>query len=452
MPAVRRTLPMQLLPWTTLALAFISDDLFITRVVSSAAGVREQRVAKIAGFSTMKAVQAREALVPHRPSRSDRVCVLLPAAMVSARSVPIGCASWGKAHQELLASVEKLLPLEHAHAALGMVERVSDQDAEAGDDAGDASVGRGFLIGVDDRALVKLLEPIESAFNRRVDLVLSWHHALLGLGEQDAQQTIIYDETPLGVPVHHVLRYSALAQQSEPGHPAPGQADAALLMPSVTLESVDGPSASRVRRLDGYDLATAAALAEQVASGMIVPVRGKRRTVASRWVGPLVAAAVGAVLLVGAGQLHQARQAAELARIQRVSAEIADDFAQAEARQSRLMQMTAALSQIEQVWAGEDPQIIEAYKALRDAVPAEGYLYRVQIDGQRVTLIAEAPRAAAVLERVEGSPMFRGASMRPPSSVSERPGMERFEITAERVRSTGPATGSAATTTTGGRP
>jgi hypothetical protein len=422
---------MPLSTWTTCALAFVGEDLFISRVAGGAmGGAHEHRLARVDGFASMRAAQAAEALRPHRPSRSERVCVLLPAELVSAKSVPLGCRAWSRASAELQMSVERLLPLDREHAALGMIER-AEADGAIADAAGDQSerIGAGSLLGVDERAMARWLEPVASAFGRAPDLVLAWPQALLGLGAQDLPAAIVYDQTALGAPVHHVLRRGAVSQLGLVGHPAPGRDATAILMPGVDAP----PGAASVRRLDGYDLATAAALAEHVAPELFVPLRGRRRSALGRWAPAATAAVAGLALLVAAQWYGDGRHQAEIARIERASEEISASVAQAEARRQRLVSLSAALAQIDQAWSAADPQIIEAYRALRDAVPAEGYLYSVEITGQRARLVAEAPRAAAVLEKVEGSPHFRGASMRPPSSVAERTGMERFEITAPRV-------------------
>lgn len=441
---------MHLLPWTTRSLALVGDDLYITQVVGGPLSVREQRIAIVPGFAAMHAAEARAALLAHQPPRNSRLCVLVPADMVSARRMPLGCAAWSRASGELRGSVEKLLPIEAEHAVLGMVDRA--HDATAGQSAGGEerhsasastdSVGHGYLLGTDARTLRHLLEPIEAAFGRPVDLVLAWPHALLGLGTQREPRALVLDESPPGVPVHHELRSGRLARLSDPGHSIGHAPAAALLMPGVQAPNLN---AERVRRLDGYDLAAAAALAEHVAPGAIIPLRGRRRSIGTRWIAAAAAAMLGLVLLLGANRIHDSRVDAELIRIQAAADQLAPELAQAEARRERLTRLTATLAQINDAWSGTDPQIIEAYRALRDAVPAQGFIYRVQIDGQRMTMNAEAPRAAAVLERVEGSPLFRGATMRPPSGVSERPGMERFEITAERLRpSASAATGEGA--------
>ena len=88
------------------------------------------------------------------------------------------------------------------------------------------------------------------------------------------------------------------------------------------------------------------------------------------------------------------------------------------------------IAQLTASWCKVQPELEAAHRVL----PADAFLYRIQINREAVTIRGEAPRASDVLERLESSAIFSQArSLDAPLVVEER-GAEQFHIRAQRTR------------------
>jgi hypothetical protein len=246
--------------------------------------------------------------------------------------------------------------------------------------------------------------------------------ALLGLGLQGQAEAVVEDRGGRGGGVVHRLAFGEVVELN-------GPAGDAARAPTMSLPTEDGGGMS------GFDLAVAGALAPIVGRGRMWPIMGEARREPMRW----WPAAAGVALAVGIAWLAERT---ETWRYQRAIAALeieraAHAGALAEVRAAR-ERTTTLVERIETIARAEresaDGDLLAAFDAVRAALPAGAFLYRVEVDGGSLTIKGEAKRAGDVLRAVEETEAFEGAKeLDAPVTVEER-GLETFNIRAERVR------------------
>ena len=150
------------LAWTTLALAPSGDDLHAACVRAGARGVVVDEAA-LPAFLTTPQTEAAQALRSVCPRRRlpGRVVLVCPSEWCAARPVAITTEQWGGARDEVLRSIDQMLPVPPDDALVGLVDVHPDAP-------GASSAAGGCLVGARSSLLRRWLDPIERALGRRV--------------------------------------------------------------------------------------------------------------------------------------------------------------------------------------------------------------------------------------------------------------------------------------------
>ncbi|MFM9958154.1 MAG: hypothetical protein ACKVZJ_08750 [Phycisphaerales bacterium] len=444
---------MRLSPWTSLSLAIVGDDLHSAVVSRGPWRARAWRGPVLRGFLSAPSDEVRRALsgllVAAGASNNARMILTVPTAWCAVRPVPVDARGWAGAREGVLASIEQLAPVSAADAMVGVVSRRALDENEGGDDGGTAGGGVGGGVGGGaggDAALSASgwlvvarrsqagawMQAIARAMGRDVSAVLSASMALPGLGLQNADRAEVLDELAGGVTVRHVLRGGELDELAAPMGFTDGASAGALRLPGAS-DDAGGTSVS------GYELAVAAAIAEDLGAGQFVPIEGAGRRPARRWMLP-AAACVGAALLGVAGlRVSEARYERAIADLAAQREAVADQQREVERVRARTLRLASLVEQgvspIIKGWTPVLPQIASA----QSAVTGDGFIYWVKLSGPDgaspgvVEMRGEAKQSGDVLAALEspGSLFANAKLVDPMSSVPQR-GLETFTVRADR--------------------
>ena len=430
---------MRLVPWKTLSLVIDGDDLVCAGVVSTPFGVRASRGPRIAGFLRAPADEARRAMAGASTGQG-RVVVTVPASWCSVRPIALRCEQWQAARPEIMRSLSSLLPLAPTDALVGVIDRSAGE--------GDSSNAGAYLVAIDRARLDPWLAAIRSALGTEVYAVLAPHMAMLGLGLQSAERAEVLEQRAGGGQVCHRLwrgdvteMFAPLSDSESPRSVLrvrlPGSDDRGGLAGAAA--SGQHTAAKSAVGVDAWDLAIAAALAPHVAPGSYVPLLGRRSTGAWRWALPAAAIALALLATWGASQTNEARFLAAAERVEREQAAWQAQLAEVERDRDETLRLVGLLEAAARGPVAVRRSVLPELAAAHAALPAEGFLYRVELDGAGVALRGESKRASDVLQALDATPGFKGArNVSTPAPVEER-SSEMFDIRAERVP--GAATG-----------
>jgi len=196
-------------------------------------------------------------------------------------------------------------------------------------------------------------------------------------------------------------------------------------MRAIRLEE---PGAVGARPIEAIDLAIGAALALRVGAGAFAPIAGRAPRRVPGWVGPGLGVAAAIALLVVAGVIEERRYERGIERVEAELASIDDDVRAVQADRSELERLHALmndqLAPVVEPWGPALPDLAAA----RQALPEDGFLYRISLTPDRIAIRGEAQRAASALRALEESPRFTEARQNnPPVSIEER-GTETFDV------------------------
>lgn len=403
------------LAWTTLALTPAQDDLCAACVRAGVNGARV-RTTRLPNFLAMPEDEARRALRAVCPAGRvpARVVFVAPAHWCAARPVAITSRQWSGAREEVLRSLDQMLPMTGEDALVGLVDLRSPDPDDGDDPTG------GCLVGVRRRTAAAWTERIERVLEAGVGAVLSPHMAALGLGLQDAPEASVVEPGPGDVAMR--LRNGRLVGVLE----APGDARR-LALPG------DG-SSSDAETVTHEELAAAGAIAERVAPDDFRPLAGRVRCGAWRWLGPGLAAAMAGALLLAGFLIADARRAEAIDDMRAQRAALQDRFEESRRLGDRIERLERLLAEgvgdATQDWRSAMPVL----RDIARAIERPAFLYRLDLSSRSVTLVGEAGEVRAVLQRLEESPTLTGVNLTDtltPSPSDEA--LDVFSIRADRA-------------------
>lgn len=83
------------------------------------------------------------------------------------------------------------------------------------------------------------------------------------------------------------------------------------------------------------------------------------------------------------------------------------------------------------------PRVIDVLNELTRVIPDNTWLEQLQIRGNQIELHGQSQEASALLQLVENSPLFQGATFRSPITRDRRSGEERFYLVAQIIHHAG---------------
>ncbi len=402
--------------WTKLVGVAHGDDLHIAVVSRTPFGVRAQPGPRLANFLQMPTDEVRTALADIA-SPSTPTTLVAPSAWCAVRSVQIVAKEWRNAREEIVRSIDSLVPIAPGEAMVGYLETVDG----AGEPRG------GAVIAMRTTHVAPWLEALERAGSRRVEVVTP-HIAALGLGLQHDARAEVIDAAGAAL-VRHEFAHGRALSIAQPMHAGQTEPSSRYILPAAQgIYPKDAPG----KQLSEFDLALGAALAPTVAGGVFSPIVGRDPAAPKRWLASVAAGVAAVILLAAAGPLLGARLARATDALQTDREQMAGEVEQivrmrtdAE-RYSRLL--SEGVAQPTSEWRSVLPALIDAQAALG----AEGFLYRIEVTPDHLTMQGEAESASETLEQLEGSPSLAGARHMRPVRTSGVTNKQIFEIRAGR--------------------
>lgn len=222
------------------------------------------------------------------------------------------------------------------------------------------------------------------------------------------------------------------------GRRGDGQVDAELVVvPRQALESrlvALGPLANT---LTGVDVESAGGGGLGV--NLLPGARRHRR--ADPWLGWNLALGLVAVVAIAAGLwqiLDNRRAAADVFEAE--VAQAATRARTASTQRQALVDLVDGMAFLQSARAAR-PTTVEVMDALARQLPDSTYLEKLSIEDTRILLIGLSSEAPALVQRLEGSPLWRSPALAGALQPDPRSGRDRFTLTAELVVT--PATGTA---------
>lgn len=415
---------MRLTSFTTVSLAIVGEDLATAVVSGGPGGLKVFTGPVLRRFLSMPSDEARRELAALPAPGGARVVLTVPSSWCAIRGVPFGASGWPSAREGVLASIEQLVPIESQDAMVGVVGSAAAPVAGASSE-GDAV--RGGALVVARRSRVRpWMDQIERARGGRVSAVLGAPMAALGLGLQHAERAEVIDELAGGMAVRHTLRFG---EPEEIAASIPMTDDSAAVR--VRLPGVEGIENARLVTEGEY--AAAAAIAEHVGAGLIVPLEGRPTRAPSRWVFPAAAAALALLVLLGAQKVSDARYQRGIDALAERRAALQPEYARAEQARSRANRLALLIQNDINARVASWESVLPAVRSAQAAVPRDGFLYWIKLDTAGVEMRGEARKAADILRALESSgSLFAGARLSEPVSQVAPRGMETFTVQASR--------------------
>lgn len=402
---------MRILPWTIFAGAIVGNDLHTAVVRGSIFGVSASAGPVLRDALSLAPDEARRML--REAPRGAPFILVLPTTMVGVRPTALPADRWSAARAEVMRSIETLFPFPAAETLVGFIaRRVSDKERA------------GYLAAADRRLVQPWLDAMGRLLGKPVDAVLPAHAALLGAGYQRAERAEVASWTGAQWASHR-LAWGEITDLN-----APRSADGSLADAALPSDRSDAPTNAP---MGGADVAAAGALAMIVAPDQVAPLVGRVPHPSRHWLAAAAMVALGGVLLWSSGPLARWRYERAMDQLTEAESARAPVLAEVESSRRRAVELAARLESLRKLFADSGPGVLAAADAAQSAMPADAFLYRVEVDSGAVTLKGEARRAGDVLRAVEDRQEFQAArELDTPITVEER-GFEMFNIRAERV-------------------
>lgn len=349
------------------------------------------------------------------------VSLVVPASWCALREAPIELREWTRSDGAIRELVDSTFPFSSADAFVSLVAIGAYTDQP-----------RTLILGVARSRIEPWLDALRTHLGGQSVRVVPEAACLLGIGAQHHETCIVVDPSPaVGASMHRFERGSLMGVgeplDSDEVEDVRAVGGHVLTIDRGTSQSISGDTIAA-------DVFAAGAAMEPIAApGHLSPFVGDRSRTPKPWLLPAGALAA-AVALVATGWWYESaryrdafdRVVAERASI---SSAVVDATAERDAALDARETIENELAPIVRAWRPILPTLREAL----DAVPAEGFAYRVRLDARRIEMSGEAPRAAEVLERLDASESFTSAEQTQPISTVPIRELETFAVRAERA-------------------
>jgi len=403
--------------WTKLSAVIVGQDLYVSVVSATPWSVKAKQGPVLHRFLSMPREEARQQL--SGLAASGRVTLTCPTDWCALKPIQVTTASWAQAGPEIIQSIDRLLPLAADDALAGIVDLGEPLQP----------VTSGCLVAVRRSQLQPWIDALAHATARPVAEVLSPHMAMLGLGLQhhDSVEVLERFGQGSGIVTRHRLAFGrpvAMGESAQQGqqHPCSIQ---------VVLPNSDG-SASNGEQLDPHELAIAAAVAPVVVPAAYAPLLGKPHAPMRRWLEPALAMVVAMVLIIAAGPTYNTRLNNATQTLAARQTELIDQLDRVDQLRSQVNRLAVLVNQSvlapTNQWSQALPVLLEAQASLGD----EGFIYRIDLDQNHLTLAGEVLNATAMLERLEASGLFGAVRPVAPMTKSSVSSLDVFEVRAHR--------------------
>ncbi|AKC88052.1 PilN domain-containing protein [Pseudoxanthomonas suwonensis] len=211
-------------------------------------------------------------------------------------------------------------------------------------------------------------------------------------------------------------------------HRHDGQIDVEIVVvPQRVLDRELGERGGTASALAGIDLADAQG---QPLGFNLLPMAQRRRQTdpMQRWNMLLAVVALIAAGAAGAQILKNRRDAADVLQ-QRVEAEVAQ-ARQVAAQRGRLSALVEGAAFLDRIRAGQST-VVEVWDEVTHRLPDGTWLEKLSIDGGQLVLIGFSDDAPSLIERMEGSPLWRKPALAGTLQSDAVSGRSRFTVTAQ---------------------
>lgn len=397
-------------PRNILSLVIVGDDLHAARVAVGPIGARTVRAVTIERFLLPTGEARDPAALRAIAGRARRVLLTVPGSWCASRPIGLTTRDWRGARDELRRSIDRFVPFTPDDALAGIVTMHDDAGAPAG----------GLLVAASRGRVEPWRRAVEAALGVPVGAVMCPMIASLGLGLQRARRAAVLEPVGFRAMHRHELALGLPVRAAQPADDADITAADAVL---------PGDAASTVT---GCELASAAAAASLVAPGVFAPLDGRVTTHRGDWIAPAAAVAAALALFISAPAVEEARVRAAIESLAQERESLAEPFARVRDVRKQAERLSALLGRdIAAATAGWS-SVLPILAETQAAVPEAGFLYRIEIDGRGVTISGEAPDTPTILERLESSDHLTAARRAGPLSPSAEPGLDVFEMRADR--------------------
>lgn len=220
------------------------------------------------------------------------------------------------------------------------------------------------------------------------------------------------------------------------GHRADGQIDAELVVvPRQALEAQLAALGPLATTLTGVDVDAGGG--EGLGVNLLPGARRHRRV--DPWMGWNLALGMVAVVAIAAGlwQVLDNRRAAAAA-FQAEVEQAATRARGASTQRQVLVDLVEGMAFLESTRAAR-PTTVEVMDELARRLPDTTYLEKLSIEDTRILLIGLSNEAPSLVQRLEGSPLWRSPALAGALQPDPRSGRDRFTLTAELVVAQAPA-------------
>jgi general secretion pathway protein L len=209
-----------------------------------------------------------------------------------------------------------------------------------------------------------------------------------------------------------------------------GQLDVELIaVPNTSLQPRLEALGPLAHTLAGIDLADSAGVPLRV--NLLPPSQQRQRADPWRSWNWVLAAIAVFTLAIGLWQVLANRRAAADAFEQSVEAR-AGDARRAAMQRQRLVDAVAGQTFLDQTRAGR-PSAIEVVDELSRRLPDSTYLEKLAIENDKLLLIGLSSEASALVDRLEGSKLWKAAALTGAVQPDPRTRRDRFTLTADLV-------------------
>ncbi|MEM8834393.1 MAG: hypothetical protein AAGD00_01105 [Planctomycetota bacterium] len=352
------------------------------------------------------------------------VSLVVPTEWCASREAPIEPRDWARSENAIRELVDSTFPFSSSEAHVSLI--VLDAHTTS---------PRTLIVGAARARIEPWLDAIPTNLAAGAIRAVPEAAGLLGLGAQHDDACVIVDPNPaVGASMHRFERGS-LVSVGEPFDSDEVEDVRALGGRVMVLERgvevpIAGETVSRV------SFAAGTAMEPLAAPGAVRPFVGER----SRQARPMLVPAgmlAAAIALVIAGVWYESqRYSGALERVASRRAALADSVADVTAERDAALRARDTLEgEVAPTIDGWRP-ILPTLREALDALPDDGFAYRVRLDARRVEMSGEAPRAAEVLERLDASNAFTSAEQTQPISTVPIRELETFAVRAERTEAT----------------